>query len=193
MDDGNRSVIERARRFAKGVSPCLLFLSLLFASCRNDMEKVLFFDDKDIPTQSLDSVRVVRSAKGHVQMVMMAPSVVMHSKPVRKTEYKDGVVMHLLNSDASPLADIRADYAVSFDDEKRIVAQRNVVIIDYGSGDTSYLETVTWNQGNHTIFSDDPVKSVNGQRVTYGDGFTSDEDFVEPHIIHQRGTLTVDD
>ncbi|MBR6330572.1 MAG: hypothetical protein IKR79_02860, partial [Bacteroidales bacterium] len=61
------------------------------------------------------------------------------------------------------------------------------------SGDTSYLNSIIWNSAEHRIFSRDTIKSVNGARVTYGDGFESDDEFTAPRILHQRGTMTFDE
>ena len=74
-----------------------------------------------------------------------------------------------------------------------VEARNNVVSVDFRSGDTSYLNSIVWNSSEHRIYSDDTIKSVNGQRVTYGDGFESDDNFNEPRILHQRGTITFDD
>lgn len=162
-------------------------------SCRNDMEKVHFFDQKEMPQQQLDSVTVIRSTKGRLQMLLTAPEVVVYEKPEKKTDYPQGVWMRLYDDGHKLMADIKADYACSFDDKKFIEAHHNVVIIDYRSGDTSYMESIYWNSAEGRIYSDDTVRSVNGARVTIGDGFESDENFNEPQILHQRGTIQIDD
>ena len=165
----------------------------LLTGCRNDMEKVRFFDKKELPQQSLDSVHALRSENGHVQMSLTAPQVLVYEKPEKKTVYPKGVVMNLFDNAKTPLADISAGYAVSLDEKKIIEVRDNVVIVDHRSGDTSYLESLVWNSADHRIFSNDPVKSVNGQRVTYGDGFESDDSFEQPLILRQRGTIEVED
>ena len=68
-----------------------------------------------------------------------------------------------------------------------------MVIIDYDSGDTTYMESLIWDKKEKKIYSDKPLKSVNGSRVTYGDGFESDESFKNPQIFRQRGTLEFKD
>jgi hypothetical protein len=65
----------------------------------------------------------------------------------------------------------------------------SVVIVDLQRGDTVYLQDLTWDQMAHRVYSPNPVRSKNGQRVTYGDSFESDDAFKTPVIIHQRGTL----
>ena len=166
---------------------------MTLVSCRNDMEKIRFFDRKDMPLQALDSVSAIRSSNGRVQMKLTAPNVIMYDKPEKKTVYTNGFHMDILEGGARRVAEISADYAFSLDEKKIIEARRNVVVIDYRSGDTSYLESLTWNSAEHRIFSQDPVRSVNGKRVTYGDGFESDDNFTTPQILHQRGTMTIED
>lgn len=156
------------------------------------MEKIRFFDRQDLPQQKLDSVRAIRSTNGRMQMLLTAPTVTIYDKPEKKTVYPNGVEMHLFDGADTPVADIRADYAFSLDEKHIIEARRNVVIIDYRSGDTSYLESIVWNSAEHRIFSHDPVRSVNGQRVTYGDGIESDDEFTSPYILHQRGSIEID-
>ena len=182
-----------ARKHAHGVLPCFLLLLPLLAACRNDMEKIQFFEQKELPQQTLDSVCMFRSQEGTVDVIMTAPSVVIYDTPQKKTVYPKGVSMRIVDKRNQPIASIRADHAYSLDEKKIIEARKNVVIIDYRSGDTSYLESLVWNSVDHRIYSMDPVKSVNGERVTIGDGFESDEEFKQPLILHQRGTLTFDD
>ncbi len=157
------------------------------------MEKVAFFDHKELPQQSVSNVHMERSEYGNRQLVMDAPLVNSYSTPERKTVYPQGLHIVFYNAMREQIADLRADYAVQMEEKKLTEVRGNVVLIDYQSGDTSYLESLIWNEMEHRVFSTDPVKSVNGQRVTYGDGFESDDAFTMPLIIGQRGTMTFED
>lgn len=193
MYSADRQSPRTVRKRAAGALPCFVLLALLLASCRNDMEKVRLFDPQNLPQQSLDTVRAVRSLGGKKQMVLSAPRVVVYDKPERKTVYPDGIDMMIFDNAGAVAASIKAEYAHSLDEKKIVEARRNVVIIDFGSGDTSYLNSIVWNSAEHRIFSNDTVKSVNGKRITYGDGFESDDEFTAPRILHQRGTMTFEE
>ena len=173
----------KVRRHTAGVLPCFVLLLLSLVSCRNDMEKVRLFDPQNLPQQNLDTVRAVRSLGGKKQMVLVAPKVVMYDHPERKTIYPDGIDMLIFGSNDKVTASIKAKYASSLDEKKIIEARK----------DTSYLNSIIWNSAEHRIFSRDTIKSVNGARVTYGDGFESDDEFTAPRILHQRGTMTFDE
>lgn len=177
-----------------GALPCFALVAILLVSCRNDMNKVHMFDSRDVPQQVIDSVGVTRSNFGNLQMSLKAPLVVVVDKPERTTIFPKGFNMYIFGDEGdSIVADIRADSATSLDDRKIIKAHRNVVIIDHRTGDTTYLDSIIWESVSHTIYSRAPVKSVNGPRVTYGDGFESDENFTTPIIYHQRGTMTIEE
>ena len=193
MHSARQQSPSKVRRHAAGVLPCFVLLTLLLASCRNDMEKVRIFDPQNLPQQNIDTVRAVRSLNGKKQMVLTAPKVVMYDHPERKTVYPYGVNMQIFDNGDKVAASIKADYAVSLDEKKTVEARNNVVIIDFRSGDTSYLNSIVWNSAEHRIYSNDTVKSVNGARVTYGDGFDSDDEFTSPRILHQRGTMTIEE
>lgn len=189
---GHKSM-HKARNKAKNFVPCLVVFCIALMSCSNDMEQIRFFDRKDLPQQSLRHVKGIRSEYGDMQMMLISPWVESYAKPEKKTVYPQGVHLQLFDRNSDTVADIRADYACRMDDKNITEIRGNVTIIDFRTGDTSYLQDLTWNENEHRIFSEHAVKSVNGQRVTYGDGFESDENFNKPLILRQRGTMTIED
>ena len=120
---------------------------------------------------------------------MEAPLVCQYSKPEPKTEYPKGIKMRFFNGYNKPTGTLTARYAVSYDKRQETILRDSVVIVDLQNGDTVYLQDLIWNQLQHRVYSDKPLRSKNGARITLGDRFDSDDEFREPHIIHQRGTL----
>lgn len=184
----------RCRDVQKHVSTCcLLGLLLTLAACRNDMEKIAMFDPQNLPQQRIEEVRVWRSENGSRQMELTAPLVESYVTPEKKTVYPHGFAMQIFDDHGKLSAFVTGDSAVQREEKKMVEAYGHIVIIDYSTGDTSYLMSLIWDSGEHLVYSNDPVKSVNGDRVTYGDGFTSDDEFREPIIRGQRGRLTFED
>lgn len=170
-------------------SIALLLLVCCFASCGNDMETIQFFDRQELPDNTIKMAHIQRSEHGRLQLKMDAPEIEQYSKPEAKTVYPKGLVMHFFDDYNKPTAILTARYAVSFDKRNVMQVRDSVVIIDLRSGDTTYLQDLTWDAMQQRIYTDKPLRSKNGQRVTYGDGFTSDENMELPQILHQRGTL----
>lgn len=162
---------------------------LVFSACTNDIEKVRFFGHKELPSQMVKNATVRRSSSGNVQMVMNTPLVQKYTTPDHRTLYPEGLQVEFLNPDGSKRAFLWALRAEELTDNNLVQAHDSVVIVDYDSGDTVYLKNLTWNRDEGQMFSNDLIRSVNGQRLTYGDGFESDDQFTNPQIFHQRGTI----
>lgn len=174
------------------ISLLLVFLCL-FASCANDIKEVNFFRKKDLPSEVIHNAHITRTEKGILQMQLTSPLIERYSSPQAKTLYPKGLYVRFYDEKGALTSSISAQYGYSLDDKDIMEARDSVVIIDYRSGDTSYLEHVIWNSPENKIYSNKPVKSVNGNRVTYGDGFVSDENFTRPQILNQRGTIEFND
>jgi LPS export ABC transporter protein LptC len=84
---------------------------------------------------------------------------------------------------------VSARKAISYDDQDILYARDSVVIIDYSNGDTIYLEDITWKSKEDVIYSNRPVRAVNGARLTFGDGFISDANLTNLRVKRQRGTI----
>lgn len=170
-------------------SALALLLTACIMGCGNDIDKIQFFDRQTLPDNTLKGVDVQRSENGRLQMLMETPYVEQYSKPEAKTVYPKGVYMRFFDDYDHPTATLRARYAISYDKREIMMVRDSVVIIDLRSGDTTYLEELTWDATQHRIYSEKPLRSQNGPRVTYGDGFESDENLLSPQILHQRGTI----
>lgn len=171
----------------------LFFVLLFLWSCSNDMGKVKFFDRQKLPEQMLYNSDITHSENGHVQMRMTAPIVAQYTSPERKTIYPEGVKMVFFNEVLQKTASVVAKYAATYDDKGLSMAKDSVVIIDFNTHDTIFLQDLIWSKNEGRVYSRHLVEAHNGQRVTYGDGFESDDAFDNLKIIHQRGTIEVKD
>lgn len=181
---------EKKETRSKGTRLLLLVLyGLLLCSCTNDIEKVQFFNRKKLPNQTVKDAVMRRSSSGNVQMQMETALVEKYTEPEERTYYPQGLQVNFFNNDGSMKAYLWTKEAEELAGSKMIQARDSVVIIDYESGDTVYMKNLTWNREEGRMYSNDLIRSVNGQRLTYGDGFESDEEFKNPQILHQRGTI----
>lgn len=153
------------------------------------MQKIRLFDRQNLPSQIVKEADMTRSEEGHVQLRLQAPVIYKYTEPEEKTTYPKGLHITFHNTDGTIRCTLGARYAISWDKLNILMARDSVVFIDYYSGDTCYLHDIIWNQGEHLIYSNHAIRSVNGQRLTIGDGFQSDDQFEDPKIFHQRGVL----
>lgn len=166
---------------------------LLCSGCTNDMETISMFTNRNLPSQELKGAEVRRSERGVLQMTLEAPLIQQYQTPEAKTVYPKGVELQFFDNQQQLRTTLRANYAISLDERNIMKAQDSVVVIDYQNGDTIYLEDIIWNSNEDRIYSNHSVRAVNGQRVTYGDGFVSDQQMQNLRILRQRGTVEVEE
>ena len=169
-------------------SSCFVFLFTAVA-CSGDMDEIRQFERQTPPDQEIKNAHIRRSERGQRQMELDAPLIRKYSQPSERTVYPRGVDIRFFSEGRRLKTSIHAGQAVSFDDRNIMKASDSVVVIDYGTGDTIYLEDIIWRSDEDLIYSNNPVRSVNGNRVTYGDGFVSDEKMANMRITRQRGVI----
>ena len=174
----------------------LLSACLFLASCHSDKSGIPT-DRTDAPNQEVRDARVKRSEHGKLQLELDSPLIQKYEKPVPKTIYKGDkdhrIQLRFYNDEHKIKSLIEANYAISFDDRNIMEARDSVVVIDFSNGDTVYLEDLIWNSEEDRVYSDNPVKAKNGNRLTQGDGFSSDPNMENMRIIHQRGVIEFED
>ncbi len=153
------------------------------------MESIERFSKKEQPDQQLTVAHIRRSEYGKLQLELNAPLILQYHKPEAKTVYPKGAKLCFFDDEGIIRTSIEGRYAISFDDRNIMKARDSVVVIDYVHGDTIYLNDIIWKSDEDLIYSNHPVRSVNGQRKTYGDGFVSDQRLENLHITRQRGTI----
>ncbi|MBR4774334.1 MAG: LPS export ABC transporter periplasmic protein LptC [Bacteroidales bacterium] len=167
--------------------PFSLLTSL--ASCTGDMSEISRFERQTPPDQEVKQAHIRRSEQARLQIEVDAPLIRQYKEPSPRTVYPNGVELRFYDENRNIKSSIRADKAISYDDRNIMKATDSVVVIDYASGDTIYLDDLIWRDAEDVIFSNHPVRAVNGNRVTYGDGFVSDEQMTNLRITRQRGVI----
>lgn len=172
------------------------FSLLPLAACRHD-KHMLPEDRSDSAVQEVYESHAWRSEYGKLQLELHAPLIKKYDRPKPRTLYlsqgPDRVTMRFFDDNHHTKSTIEAGFAVSFDDRNIMEAHDSVVVIDYSKNDTIYLEDLVWNSAEDRIYSDHPVKARNGNRITEGDGFTSDQRMENMRVIRQRGTIEIED
>lgn len=153
------------------------------------MNDISRFERQTPPDQEVKQAHIRRSERGRLQVELDAPLIRQYKEPAARTIYPQGVELRFYDENRNIKSSIRADKAVSYDDRNIMKATDSVVVIDYASGDTIYLDDIIWRDDEDVIFSNHPVRAVNGNRVTYGDGFVSDEQMTNLRITRQRGVI----
>jgi len=165
----------------------------MWTGCTNSIEKVKFFDRQSLPRQTLSQAVIVRSQYGRVQSAICAEAIEQYDNPEAKTIYPKGIDIVFFADAGDTNGSLHADYAVSWDTRNVMLARDSVVIINYRSGDTIYLQELVWNREEGRIFSNYPLHAHNGPQVTFGDSFHSDDSLKNMQIVNQRGVFVLEE
>lgn len=173
---------------------CLIVL--VFIACHN--KKTHLPEDRtDSASQEVLDAWVWRSENGKLQLDLDAPVIRKYTRPRAKTVYLGNaerrVKMRFFNEQREVRSSIEADSAFSLDESNIMEAHGDVVVIDYSKNDTIYLEDLIWNSAEDRIYSEHRVVARNGNRITEGDGFESDQRMENMRVVRQRGTIEIED
>lgn len=167
---------------------------ILTVSCSGDINDINRYGrQQNPPDQTIKNARIHRSERGRLQVEIDAPEIARYSQPSAVTVYPKGVDLRFYDEQKKLKTTIHAERATSYDDRNIMKGSDSVVVVDYNNGDTIYMQDIIWRNEEDIIFSNHPVRAVNGNRVTYGDGFSSDEQLTNLRITRQRGVIEFND
>ena len=165
-------------------------------ACHGD-NSIATQDRTDSAIQEMHNARIHRSEHGILQLKLEAPLIQKFDRPKARTLYRGNadqrVQLKIYDDNGKLKVAISANNAVSFDDRDIMEAHDSVVVIDYKGGDTIYLQDLIWNSAEDRIYSEHPVRAKNGNRITEGDGFTSNQSMDNMQILRQHGVIEFND
>ena len=171
-----------------------MLLCVFFASCSGDMKDIeRFARQQNPPDLEINEARVRRSEAGRLHIELDAPTIRRYSKPDAVTIYPQGVDLRFYDEDGHLRTYLHANKATTYDERHIMRASDSAMVIDYTNGDTVYLEDIVWRQDDDVIFSNHPVRAVNGNRITLGDGFSSNANMTNLRITRQRGVIEINE
>lgn len=173
-------------------SVAILFGMAMLFSCQPDLKTIESLTKVDEgPVESTRNIEVIYSEEGHIRMIMRAPQMDRYEGEKKYLEMPQGLQVEFYDTLMNITSSMSANYAISHDDDKRIEARNDVVVVNQ-LNERLNTEHLVWDQEKEFIFSDKFVKITTEDEILYGDGFESDERFDQWTILRPRGTFTID-
>ncbi len=170
----------------------LVMLMLFFSACENDMEKVKLISTKDtLPNTSAKNVELFYSEFANVRIHLTAPLINEYELENPYREMPKGIKVLFFDSVGNQISSLRAEYAISYQNEQRMEAKNDVVVINEKNEQLN-TEHLIWDQKKKKIFSEKFVKITTPDKIIHGDGFESDETFDKWSLKKIRGTIEVE-
>lgn len=163
-------------------------LSLLsLGSCRNDPKDIARIQLPDtIAGQFITNGEIIYSELGEVKARIIAPVINNYETSKSYTEMPDGFEAEFFDKNLEVETRITAEYGIFLNGEDKMIARRNVEVHSLKEGEKMNTEELTWDMAAKKIYTDVFVKMTDKDRIFWGYGFESDENF-ENHIIKNFG------
>lgn len=175
----------------------VIVLTATLFSCKNDIEEVQRVNKNDtIPSMYTRNVSIAESESGHLKYILTAPVLYRYeTKKGATIKFPDGFKVIFFDSlhPEKVRTEITANYGINKESERIMEAKSNVVVINHLKGEQLNTEHLVWNQNTKKIFSDIFVKITTPDKILYGDGMESDENFYRWIIRKPRGEMYVKD
>ncbi len=172
----------------------IVLITLLVSSCKNDIQQILAFENMhELPAQSALEIEIMYSDSAMVKMKIQAP--VLNRFTNTDEPYMDfpkGLRVEFYTQQGSIETELTANYGQFFE-AKEIWEVSNDVIVINREGTIINSEFLTWDMKKEKIYSDKYVKITSKDEIIMGDGFESDQNFVDYTIFNTTGSFSLNE
>lgn len=169
-------------------------MTTMLFSCENDIRKVNLVTAADsLPASTVKDIDLIRSVSGKVVLELTAPLLKTYEGEDPYSEFPKGMKIIFYDSLMNITSQLTAEYGVSYDKRKIMVARTNVVVVNNKRHEQVNTEMLTWDQNTRKIFSDKFVKITTPEKIILGEGFDSDETMDNYTIKKLKGTILVNE
>ncbi len=154
------------------------------------MEKIASFEQADtIPVESAVKIEYFFSENSVLKTKLTAPVMNRFESPEHFIELPSGFMLEMYDSAGNISSTISANWARKYDQKQLLEAKYDVVVTDKIENKVLNTNYLVWDEKQDRIFSDKFVKITTPDKIIFGDGFESDEDFSEYKILQPKGEI----
>lgn len=146
-----------------------------------------------IPAEIARGVRIISSDSAKVQMVLTTPLLYQIGGDNPYIEFPEGLHISTYNHQNELVTELDAEYGKRFEREKRMLVEKNVVIINHQNGKKLLTERLYWNEATNKIYNDVFVTIIEQDKTIHADSLRSDQKFEHVELFNVRGTIDVKD
>ena len=185
-----RHILPFGKVLGKGLA-IIAFLCCMY-SCENDLAEVSkFIDNEEVAVEVGETVKMLYSDSGRVEMVIEAPVLHRHlDKRVPKREFPKGLEVFFLDTEQKVQSWLTGKYAIE-DENKRIITVQDSVVLFNHNAEKLETDELIWDQGTNMISTMRFVRITTKDEQITGYGFEADREFKYWRIIAPQGSVKV--
>ena len=165
---------------------------LLLSSCNKEKEVVApKLHNQEDPKMSAVNIEVLFSDSGKVQAKLSAPILNEYVDKNPRMDFPRGFRIVMYDSAMQVKSSITALYGIRFDYRGYMEARGNVIVRNEVKNEQLNTEHLIWDERNHRIYNNDPIKVITPGKVLYGNDLESDESFTRYNFKNPTGHMMV--
>jgi LPS export ABC transporter protein LptC len=171
----------------------LLISSLLtLSSCENDLKTIEKLGVQDtLHLESAKDIELIYSDSGRINIKMTSPAYIRYSGKESFLEFPKGIHVIFYGKDLKETSTLKAKYAIINENTSRMEARNNVEVSNIEKGESLNTEHLVWDERKQRIYSDEFVKITTKDKVLFGQGFESDQNFDNWVIKKLSGSISI--
>lgn len=161
----------------------------LFFSCKNNFKEVQKIGIQDsAPLTIAENINTKYTDSGIIKTILLSPKMLNYSnRDYAFYEFPDGIDLTLFD-DKQQKSNVVSDYAIMYQETDLIDLRGNVILSTHNK-DTLFADQLFYDQKNEWIFTNAPVKFKTKDQIINGNGFDSNRNFTNAHVIEMTGHM----
>jgi len=163
---------------------------LLFSSCSKENHSTgIRIKSESDPSMMARRIDVLFSDSGKIQARLTAPLMNEFTGKNPRMEFPEGFKIFMYDSIMRIRTTISARYGIRFEYKGYMEGRRNVVVRNELKNEQLDTEHLIWDERNHRIYNNDPIKITTPGKVLYGNDLESDENFTRYTFRNPTGEM----
>jgi len=164
---------------------------ILLFSCNND-EKVIenFVNPKYLPIEEMINATILYTENGDIRVKIISSKMVRYVKPEDIIKFSEGVVVDFYTDTSDKKSVLTCENATINNKSQIMTATDNVILVSSEKKELM-TEELIWDQNKNLIYTEREVKITTDDEIIYGEGFSSNPDFMEYEIKKAKGSFNL--
>jgi LPS export ABC transporter protein LptC len=164
----------------------------IFFSCKDNFKEIQNIGNLDSgPLSIAENINTKYTDSGKLKSILISPKMLNFSNR-EFAFYEFPVGINLTLFDDHDKSNVISDYAIIYDETDLIDLRGNVVLTTHNR-DTLYADQLFYDQKTEWLFTNLPVRFVTSERIINGNGFDSNKDFTQAHVLETTGIIYIDE
>jgi LPS export ABC transporter protein LptC len=179
-------------KFNSGFLFSILFCLFCASSCTNDIETINNVVISDtLPVETAKDIEVIYSDSGNVQIWLKGPVYKRYTGKENTMVFPEGIEVIFYDPGMVVKSTLTAKYAIIYENKKLMEARNDVVVKSVEKSESLQTEKLSWDERSKRIFSNEFVRITTKDKVLFGQGFESDQQFNNWTIQRPTGSIAV--